>query len=189
MTVSAENLKELESQALELLRAELDPEATGPLHLVKFFEEHPFNQPAGAALFSWSSGDQRFFLIVGNVIPMIYPDLDFPVDNLWAVHVGNEYFIKNGVEEETERDPKRLFGYLKMVSDLFYQQLQIRPTGEPPKIDKIYRLEDRRQVVGTWTHNQVTYSWIVGDVPHYIFKRRLPPQITWALHIGTLLLS
>ncbi len=189
MTVAPDRVQQLELQALELLQAELDPEARGPVKLEKLFEQHPFNEPPEAALFSWPSGERRYFLFVGNVMPMIYPDMELSPDELWAVHIGNEYFITLGVEEDAERDPKRLFAYLKMISDVFQQQLQMKLSGCPPRIEKVYRLEDRRQVVGYCVQDNVTYSWIVGDVPPFVYKRQLPPQIIWALHMGKLLLQ
>ena len=191
MTPDRDLVERLKLQAAAILEEELDrPAGAVDLQLERLFEKHPFYEGLQAAAFSFCppGKSDRFFVFAGNVMPMIYRDMGLSLDELWAVHIGVEYFIKMGVTEEKARDTRTLFSYLKMVTTLFQQQLLVTLTS-PPKIEKIYTLEDRRQVVGYYTDGEKAYSWIVGDVPHFVYKHRLPPQIVWALHIGKILLS
>jgi hypothetical protein len=121
-------------------------------------------------------------------MPMIYPDYDLSADDLWAVHIGMEYFIKMGVTEDTDRKSPKFLAYLKMVSTVFQTQLYIfKP--DTVKIEKVYQLNEQRHVVGYATFEGKTYSWIVGDIPHFVYKKELPPQIIWALHMGRILMT
>ncbi|HJZ12024.1 MAG TPA: hypothetical protein VJ521_07730 [Acidobacteriota bacterium] len=99
-----------------------------------------------------------------------------------------EYFIKMNVAEDTSRHPGKLLAYLKMVATVFQEQLYITLTGMP-KIEKIYMLDDQKHVVGKALYDGVVYSWIVGDIPHFVYKKDLPPQIIWSFHMGRILLT
>jgi len=184
-------IEELRKQAIDLLKEEFDPDLEYKLNLEKTFGHHPFHDPGLGALFSFQpliGKTDRFYIITGDVLPMIYPDYDLTHDELWAVHVGMEYFIKMNVTEDTARHPGKLLSYLKMVATVFQEQLYITLTG-PPRIEKIYQLEDQKHVVGRVTFEDKTYSWIVGDIPHFVYRKDLPPQIIWSLHMGRILLT
>lgn len=180
----------LKQKAVEQLKEEFDPDLRYELTLVQTFGNHPLKDPGVAALFSFRpSPDQpdQFFIFQGNALPMIYPDLNLTPDELWAVNIGSEYFIKMGVTEDASKSSKFL-AYVKMVATVFQEQLYITLTG-PPKIEKVYVLADQRHIVGRATFDDKVYSWIVGDIPHFVYKKDLPPQITWSLHMGRILLT
>lgn len=183
-------MDDLKEQAIQVVHEEFDPELNCELKLEQTFETHPLKegrQPS--ALFSFSPNDRdRFFVVVGSVIPMIYPDYDLPVEDIWALHIGMEYFIQNGVHEDPDRKSPRFLAYLKMVSTVFQEQLYIYKT-DTVKIEKVYLFQEQRHIVGYATFEEKTYSWIVGDIPHYVYKKELPPQIIWSLHMGRLLLT
>jgi hypothetical protein len=191
VTPETEVMARLRTQARAILEEELDepPEET-ELQLERIFDKHPFYDALLAAAFSFRlpGKPDRFFVFTGNIMPMIYRDMGLSLDDLWAVHVGMEYYVKTGVTEETDRAPRAMFSYLKMVTALFREQMSLTLTS-PPKIEKVYALQDRRQAVGTYAAGETVYSWIVGDVPPFIYRRRLPAQIIWALHMGRLLLT
>ena len=183
-------MEDLKLKALQILREDFDPQLDCELQLEETFDKHPFHEgPARAAIFSFTSGeDHRFFVIAGDVMPMIYPDYDLPAEDLWAAHIGMEYFIKMGVMEDTDRKSPKFLAYLKMVSTVFQTQLYIfKP--DTVKIEKVYQFQDQRHVVGYATFEGKTYSWIVGDIPHFVYKKELPPQIIWSLHMGRILLT
>jgi hypothetical protein len=183
-------IEELKAKALQVVREDLDPEFNGKLKLEQTFDKHPLKEePGSSAVFSFSPNDQdRFFVIAGNVMPMIYPDYDLSPEDLWAMHIGMEYFIETGVQEDTDRKSPKFLAYLKMVSTVFQTQLYIfKP--DTVKIEKVYQLNEQRHVVGYATFEGKTYSWIVGDIPHFVYKKELPPQIIWALHMGRILLT
>ena len=183
-------MEDLKTKALQIVKEEFDPAFNGELKLEQTFQNHPLKEePGNSALFSFSPNDQdRLFVIVGNVMPMIYPDYDLSADEMWAVHMGMEYFIKMGVAEDTNRKSPIFLAYLKMVSTVFQTQLYIfKP--DTVKIEKVYQLNEQRHVVGSATFEGKNYSWIVGDIPHFVYKKELPPHIVWALHMGRILLT
>ena len=183
-------IEELKQQALAQLREEFDPDLRYDLQLVSTFETHPLKDAGLSALFSFQpypDREDRFFIFQGNALPMIYPDWNLTTEELWAVNIGSEYFIKMGVTEEPGRSMKFL-AYVKMVATVFQEQLYITLTG-PPRIEKIYILGEQRHVVGRATFDEKVYSWIVGDIPHFVYKKDLPPQVTWSLHMGRILLT
>ena len=184
-------IEELRKQAVRLLKEEFDPELSYTLKLEETYEHHPFQDAGMSALFSFQPNDEkpdRFFVIIGDSLPMIYPDYDLTHDELWAVHIGMEYFIKMNVTEDTKRHPAKLLAYLKMVATVFQEQLYITLT-ETPKIETIYTLADQQHIVGKVHYENTVYSWIVGDIPHFVYKKDLPPQIIWSLHMGRILLT
>jgi hypothetical protein len=184
------SLDALKDKAQQVLREDFDPNASYPLQLEKTFEKHPLlEEHQLSALYSFEPApDERLFVVVGSALPMIYPDYDLTVDDLWAVHIGMEYFIKMGVAEDPDRKSPKFLAYLKMVSTVFQEQLYIYKP-DSVKIEKVYMLQDQRHVVGNATFEDKKYSWIVGDIPHFIYKKTLPPQITWSLHMGRILLT
>ena len=180
----------LKQKAIEQLKEEFNPDLNYELTLVQTFENHPLKDPGVAALFSFHSEaeqQEQFFIFQGNALPMVYPDLSLTPEELWAVNIGTEYYLNMGVTEETGKSPKFL-AYVKMVSTVFQEQLYITLTG-PPKIEKVYVLADQRHIVGRATFDDKVYSWIVGDIPHFVYKKDLPPQVTWSLHMGRILLT
>lgn len=181
----------LEKQAQDVLKEEFPEAGQTPLHLERVFATHPLREPYLTALFSFQpflpEKEDRFFVFVGNVMPMIYPQMDLSVEDLWAVHIGTEFFLNNEVKEEPKRTPKVL-AYLKMVATVFQEQLYIT-LNTTPKIEKIYLIKDQTHVVGKVEWDGKTYCWIVGDIPHFVYKKDLPPQIVWALHMGRILLN
>jgi len=183
-------MEDLKTKALQVIHEDFDSQLNCELKLEQMFKKHPLKEEPGvSALFSFSPNDQdRLFVIVGNVMPMIYPDYDLSPEDLWAAHIGLEYFINMGVAEDTDRKSPKFLAYLKMVSTVFQTQLYIfKP--DTVKIEKVYQLKDQRHVVGYATFEGKTYSWIVGDIPHFVYKKELPPQIIWALHMGRILLT
>jgi hypothetical protein len=183
--------EELELLAIDLLKEEFNPNLEYKLTLEKTFETHPLRDPGLSAIFSFQpfpDKSDRFFAVTGNVLPMIYPDWNLTADELWAAHLGMEYFIQMDVTEEKDRNPARLLAYLKMVSTVFQEQLYITLTA-PPKIEKLYRFKDQLHVVGYYNYEGQNYSWIVGDIPHFVYKKELPPQVIWSLHMGRILLT
>ena len=182
---------ELEEHAIAVLKEDFDPDLEYHLQLEKTFDTHPFHEGALTGLFSFvpdPAQGEKFFVFAGGAVPMIYPDYGLTADELWAVHIGMEYFIKMEITEDTERNFPRLLAYVKMVSTVFQEQLYITLTSTP-KVEKIYVLKDQKHVVGKATFNEKVYSWIVGDIPHFVYKKDLPPQVIWALHVGRILLT
>jgi hypothetical protein len=181
-------LEELKKKAEQVVREDFDPDLRCELVLEKTFEKHPLiDDHQISALFSfWPNEEDKLFVIVGSALPMIYPDYDLSADDLWAAHIGMEYFIKMGVVEDPDRKSPRFLAYLKMVSTVFQEQLYIYKP-DTVKIEKVYLLNDQRHVVGTATFDDKRYTWIVGDIPHFVYKKELPPQIVWCLHMGRIL--
>jgi hypothetical protein len=184
-------MEELKGEAIELLKEDFDPELEYDLKTEQILETHPLRDPGLSVIFSFQpdpSVDDRYFVITGNVLPMIYPDYGLSIEEIWAMHIGMEYFIKMGVAEDTEKNFPQLLSYVKMVSTVFQEQLYITLTG-PPKVEKVYVLGDQKHVVGKATYEGKVYSWIVGDIPHFVYKKDLPPQIIWSFHMGRILLT
>ncbi len=183
-------MDELKEKAIQVLREEFNPDTSYELMLEQLFDGHPLKEtPGPSALYSFrTEDDRRFFVVVGNVMPMIYPDYDLPAEDMWALHIGMEYFIKMGVVEDPDRKSPRFLAYLKMVSTVFQEQLYIYKT-DSMKIEKVYLFQDQRHIVGYATFDEKTYSWIVGDIPHFVYKKELPPQIIWSLHMGRILMT
>jgi hypothetical protein len=185
-------MQELKDQAIDFLKEEFDADLDYDLELEATFKNHPIKTSAVTALFSFELNDrnpiERFFVFVGDSMPMIYPQLDLTLDEMWAVHLGMEFFIEKGVTEDTDRKSPVFLSYLKMVATVFQEQLYILKP-DSIKIEKIYRFEDQKHVVGHAIFDDKVYSWIVGDIPHFVYKKDLPPQITWALHMGRILLT
>ncbi|PWT93525.1 MAG: hypothetical protein C5B54_01700 [Acidobacteria bacterium] len=181
------NTDELKLKAVEFLTEEFNHEVPNELMLEATFNAHPLNEQGLSALFSFHTSE-KFFVFVGNVMPMVYPDLNLSNDELWAVHIGMEYFVKANVIEDTERKPAALLAYLKMVGTVFQEQLYIMKP-DSVKVEKVYQLENQKHVVGKATFEDKSYCWIVGDITHFVYKKDLPPQIVWALHMGRLLLA
>ena len=184
------NVEELKTKAEQVLRDDFDRDLRCDLNLEKLFEKHPLiDDHQISALFSFQPNEEdRLFIIVGSALPMIYPDYDLSADDLWATHIGMEYFIKMGVVEDPDRRSPKFLAYLKMVSTVFQEQLYIYKP-DTVKIEKVYMLNDQRHVVGIATFEDKKYTWIVGDIPHFIYKKELPPQIVWCLHMGRILLT
>jgi hypothetical protein len=183
--------EELKQKAIRHLKEEFNPDLDYNLTLEKTFENHPFRDARVSAIFSFIPSPQkpdRFFIVSGSTMTMIYPDWNLTVEELWAAHLGMEYFIQMNVTEEKDRNPAKLLAYLKMVSTVFQEQLYITLTA-PPKIEKIYRFQDQLHVVGHYNFDGKIYSWIVGDIPHFVYKKELPPQVIWSLHMGRILLT
>ena len=160
--------EQLKQQAIAVLKEDFEPDLHYQLHLERTFDTHPLQEAGLTALFSFApypDKQDKFFVFVGNVVPMIYPDWGLTSDELWAVHIGMEYFLKQGITEDTEKNFPKLLAYVKMVSTVFQEQLYIALTG-PPKVEKIYVLQDQKHVVGKATFDGKVYSWIVGDIPH-----------------------
>jgi hypothetical protein len=183
-------IEKLKEQSIAQLKEEFNPELDYDLKLERTFEDHPSRGSGLAALFSFQpvpDEPDRFFIFAGNALTMIYPDWNLSPDELWAINIGNEYFIKMGVTEDPTRSAKVL-AYVKMVATVFQEQLYITLSG-PPKIEKIYALGEQRHVVGHATFDEKVYSWIVGDIPHFVYKKDLPAQTIWSLHMGRILLT
>lgn len=189
--ITSEELEFLKKKAREVLDEDFHRGILCELHLEQVFPTHPLREPYLTALFSFQpylpDKPDRFFVFAGNTVPMIYPEMDLSKDDLWAVHIGTEYFITNEVKEEQKRSPKVL-AYLKMVATVFQEQLYIT-LNVTPTIEKIYLLKDQTHVVGKVTWEGKVYSWIVGDIPHFVYKKDLPAHIIWALHMGRILLT
>lgn len=178
----------LASQALSFLREEFNPDLSCDLNLESEFTQHPVRGSIQVALFSFSMDKETYYVFAGDTIPMIYPRMDLTTSELWAVHVGTEYFLEQGVVEDTDRKSPIFLTYLKMASTVFQEQLYIAKP-DSIKIQKVYLLHGQKHVVGQAQFNEKTYSWIVGDITHFVYKKDLPPQITWALHMGRILLT
>jgi hypothetical protein len=177
--------------AIQFLKQEFHPELDYDLHLESTFTNHPLKGAQPTELYSFEVKNETpelFFVFAGGSHPMVYPDYGLTVDELWAVHLGLEYFIEQGVQEDTDRKPQLLLTYLKMVSTVFQEQLYISKP-DAIKIEKVYKLGEQRHIIGHAKFNSVKYSWIVGDITHFVYKKDLPPQITWALHMGRILLT
>ncbi|HET6267639.1 MAG TPA: hypothetical protein VFG11_07975, partial [Acidobacteriota bacterium] len=176
---------EWEAQARDVVQEHFEANTDYDLNLEQIFEQHPLHTGGRAALFSFQpflpDKPDRFFVFSGTTMPMIYPEMDLTTEDLWAVHIGMEYFVNNQVQEEIKRSPKVL-AYLKMVATVFAEQLYIT-LNSTPTIEKIYVVADQTHVVGKVTYEEKVYSWIVGDIPHFVYKKDLPPQIIWALHL------
>ncbi len=184
-------MEAFKQEAIEFLKQEFHPDLDYDLHLETTFNNHPTKDAQSTELYSFeikNGTTEKFFVFAGGAHPMVYPDYGLTLDELWAVHLGLEYFIEQGVKEDTERKPHLLLTYLKMVSTVFQEQLYISKT-DGMKIEKVYQLGEQRHIVGRAEFNSVKYSWIVGDITHFVYKKELPPQITWALHMGRLLLT
>jgi hypothetical protein len=184
-------IEELKQKAVRHLKEEFDPALEYDLKLERTFDDHPFRDAGISAVFSFQPDPKKpdqFFVISGATLPMIYPDWNLSIDELWAAHLGMEYFIQMNVTEEKERNPAKLLAYLKMVSTVFQEQLYIT-LNSPPKVEKVYRFQDQLHVVGYYDFDGKTYSWIVGDIPHFVYKKKLPPQVIWSLHMGRILLT
>ncbi len=184
-------METFKQQAVEFLKQEFHPDLDYDLHLETTFNNHPMKGEQSTELYSFeieNETHEKFFVFAGGVHPMVYPDYGLTVDELWAVHLGLEYFIEQGVSEDTERKPQLLLTYLKMVSTVFQDQLYISKP-DAIKIEKVYQLGEQRHIVGRAEFNSQKYSWIVGDITHFVYKKELPPQITWALHMGRILLT
>jgi hypothetical protein len=184
-------MEQFKQDAIEFLKQEFHPDLDYQLHFETSFNNHPIKGAQPTELYSFeveSETPEKFFVFAGGAHPMVYPDYGLTVDELWAVHLGLEYFIEQGVSEDTERKPALLLTYLKMVATVFQEQLYISKT-DAMKIEKVYKLGEQRHIVGRAEFNDVKYSWIVGDITHFVYKKDLPPQITWALHMGRILLT
>lgn len=184
-------MDELKQEAVNFLKEEFHPDLDYTLELKATFDIHPLKGEGTTALFSFhpnSDPPETFFLFIGNSVPMIYPDLQLSLDEMWAVHLGMEYFIEKGVMEDTDRKSPVFLSYLKMVSTVFQEQLYISKP-DSIKIEKVYTFQDQRHIVGHATFEGKVYSWIVGDIPHFVYKKDLPPQFVWALHMGRILLT
>lgn len=178
-------------EAVNFLKKEFHPDLDYQLKLESTFQRHPLKGEIQTSLFSFNvdTGEpQHFYIFTGDTAPMIYPEWDLTQDELWAVHLGTEYFIEQGVTEDSERKPHMLLTYLKMVATLFQEQLYIMKT-DSVKIEKVYKFNDQRHVVGHAEFNEKKYSWIVGDITHFVYKKDLPPHVIWALHMGRILLT
>lgn len=178
----------LENAALAFLREEFNPDLQYKLNLESEFTSHPIRGPIHAALYSFTVEGDLFYVFAGDTIPMIYPQMDLNIEELWAVQLGTEYFLEQGVTEDTDRKSAIFLTYLKMVSTVFQEQLYIAKP-DAIKIQKVYKLHEQKHVVGQAQFNDKTYSWIVGDITHFVYKKNLPPQIIWALHMGRILLT
>ena len=184
-------MESFKETVIEFLKQEFHPELDYELRLENTYNKHPIKGQLYTELYSFHvEGDavDRFFVFAGGSHPMIYPDYGLTLEEIWAVHLGMEYFIEQGVIEDTERKPHMLLTYLKMAATVFQEQLYISKT-DSIKIQKVYKLGEQRHVVGNAEFNEKKYSWIVGDITHFVYKKELPPQITWALHMGRILLT
>jgi hypothetical protein len=178
---------QLKQTAIEFLKDEFNPDLDYELQFEAAFNTHPLKEPGLTELYSFDAGE-KFFVFIGNVLPMVYPDFGLTTDELWAAHIGMEYFIKAGVTEDTDRKPAALLAYLKMVGTVFQEQLYIQKP-DTVKVEKVYQFQDQKHVVGKATFDGKAYSWIVGDITHFVYKKDLPPHMTWALHMGRILLT
>lgn len=184
-------MQAFKQDVIEFLKQEFHPDLDYDLHLETTFNNHPIKGAQQTELYSFevaSETHEKFFVFAGGAHPMVYLDYGLTLDELWAVHLGLEYFIEQGVKEDTERKPQLLLTYLKMVSTVFQEQLYISKP-DAIKIEKVYQLGEQRHIVGRAEFNSVKYSWIIGDITHFVYKKELPPQITWALHMGRILLT
>ena len=121
-------------EAIEFLKQEFHPDLNYDLHLETTFNNHPIKGAQPTELYSFevqSETHEKFFVFAGNVHPMVYPDYGLTVDELWPVHLGLEYFIEQGVKEDTERKPQLLLTYR-------------RPDRCPPESSKRSRGPARR---------------------------------------------
>lgn len=178
----------IESNVLAFLKSEFHPDLDYNLTLEAEFSKHPIRGSIEVALYSFEIEGDRYHVFGGDTIPMIYPQMDLTSEDLWAVQLGTEYFLEQGVSEDTDRKSPVFLTYLKMVSTVFQEQLYIAKP-DAIKIQKVYKLQDQKHVVGTAKFNDKTYSWIVGDITNFVYKKDLPPQVTWALHMGRILLT
>lgn len=184
-------MKSFKADVIEFLKQEFHPDLDYDLRLETVYKQHPIKGNLYTELYSFDVKAEpvdRFFVFAGGSHPMIYPDYGITLEELWAVHLGMEYFIEQGVTEDTERKPHMLLTYLKMAATVFQEQLYISKT-DTIKIEKVFKLGDQRHVVGSAEFNEKKYSWIVGDITHFVYKKEIPPQITWALHMGRILLT
>src|SRR5262245_49577124 len=180
---------QMESRAIAFLKEEFNPDLDYQLKEEAVFDSHPLLGNIHVELFSFEVEGDLFFIFVGETVPMIYPAMDLTTDELWAAHIGTEYFLQQGVTEDTDRgSTQAFFTYLKMVSTVFQEQLYIsKPDGI--KIQKVFVCNGQKHVVGSAEFGEKKYSWIVGDITHFVYKKSLPPQVTWALHMGRILLT
>jgi hypothetical protein len=185
-------MESFKTDVIKFLKQEFHPELDYDLRLETVYNQHPIKGKLNTELYSFIVQDDdvehKFFVFAGGSHPMIYPDYGLTTEELWAVHLGMEYFIEQGVSEDTERKPQMLLTYLKMASTVFQEQLYISKP-DAIKIEKVYKVGDQRHVVGSAEFNEKKYSWIVGDITHFVYKKELPPQMTWALHMGRILLT
>ena len=178
----------LETRALAFLQEEFNPGLHYDLKLESEFTSHPIRGIIHAALYSFTVEGERYYVFAGDTIPMIYPQMDLTTEELWAVQLGTEYFLEQHVTEDTDRKSPVFLTYLKMVSTVFQEQLYISKP-DAIKIQKVYQLHEQKHVVGQAQFNGKVYSWIVGDITHFVYKKDLPPQVIWALHMGRILLT
>jgi len=184
-------MESFKKDVVEFLKQEFHPELNYELHLETTYTNHPLKGTQRTEVYSFEVEGEthdRFFVFAGGSHPMVYPDYGLTLEELWAVHLGLEYFIEQNVTEDTERKPQLLLTYLKMVSTVFQEQLYISKP-DSIKIEKVYQLGDQRHIVGHAEFNSMKYSWIIGDITHFVYKKDLPSQITWALHMGRILLT
>ncbi len=184
-------MESFRENVIQFLKQEFHPDLDYELHLETVYNKHPTKGELQTELYSFQVDNEdgdRFFVFAGSSHPMVFPDYGLTTEELWAVHLGMEYFIEQGVSEDTDRKPQMLLTYLKMASTVFQEQLYISKT-DSIKIQKVYKLGDQRHVVGSAEFNEKKYSWIVGDITHFVYKKELPPQITWSLHMGRILLT
>lgn len=181
-------MNDLESNLIAFLKDEFHPDLHYDLQLQAEYRQHPIRGSVQVSLFSFNVQDDHYYVFGGDTIPMIYPQMDLTNEELWAVQLGTEYFLEQGVTEDTNRKSPVFLTYLKMASTVFQEQLYIAKP-DSIKIQKVYQLHDQKHVVGQAEFNGKTYSWIVGDITHFVYKKDLPPQIIWALHMGRLLLT
>jgi hypothetical protein len=184
-------MQEHVQKALDFLKKEFHPDLDYNLKLESTFNRHPLKGDLNTSLFSFdvhAENLEHFYIFAGDTACMIYPEWNLTPDELWAVHLGLEYFIEQGVTEDTERKPHLLLTYLKMVATVFQEQLYILKP-ESIKVDKVYKFNEQRHVVGHAEFNGKIYSWIVGDITHFVYKKDLPPHVIWALHMGRILLT
>src|SRR5512145_688113 len=109
-------MEALKENVLAFLKQEFHPDLDYTLSLETSYNKHPIKGDLYTEVYSFEVEDNpptKFFVFVGGSHPMVYPDYGLPLEELWAVHLGMEYFIEQGVIEDTERKPQMLLTYLK----------------------------------------------------------------------------
>jgi hypothetical protein len=83
-------------EAIDFLKQEFHPDLDYELHLETTFNNHPIKGAQSTELYSFeikNGTSEKFFVFAGGAHPMVYPDYGLTLEELWAVHLGLEYFM------------------------------------------------------------------------------------------------
>lgn len=180
----------LRKRAQEYLKLEFRPQESFALEEVARFDHHPGLGPGDFSIYTFQctlagqKGD-RFYVVTGTEgLVNYYPDWALTPDDLWAVHIGTEAYLAQGVKTETELDPLLPWEHqARAIAERELGSVEKVEFREAYRLPAVAEYPEELHVLFACTHSKGTDWLIVGNCPPHSSRMMYQPMwrggFTW----------